>query len=54
MTKTYITDKAGVTVDSSTVSVPSDRHFRGAWVVDADKKVISEAVSYTHLRAHET
>ena len=42
MTKTYITDKAGVTVDSSTVSVPSDRHFRGAWVVDADKKVISE------------
>ena len=42
MTKTYITDKAGVTVDSSTVSVPSDRHFRGAWVVDSDKKVISE------------
>ena len=42
MTKTYITDKAGVTVDSSTVSAPSDRHFRGAWVVDADKKVISE------------
>ena len=42
MTKTYITDKDGVTVDSSTVTKPSDRHFRGAWVVDADKKVISE------------
>ena len=39
---TYITDKNGVTVDSSSVSVPSDRHFRNAWVVDSDKKVISE------------
>ena len=39
---TYITDKNGVTVDSSSVSVPSDRHFRNAWAVDSDKKVISE------------
>ena len=39
---TYITDKNGVTVDSSSVSVPSDRHFRNAWLVDSDKKVISE------------
>ena len=39
---TYITDKNGVTVDSSSVSVPSDRHFRNAWLVDSAKKVISE------------
>ena len=31
-TKTYITDKDGATVDASTVTVPSDRHFRNAWV----------------------
>ena len=30
-TKTYITDMDGKTVDASTVSKPSDRHFRGAW-----------------------
>ena len=42
MPTTNIVDKNGVTVDASTVTVPSDRHFRGAWVVDSDKKVISE------------
>tara|TARA_B100001939_G_scaffold74993_1_gene63040 strand:- start:223 stop:594 length:372 start_codon:yes stop_codon:yes gene_type:complete len=31
MTKTFITDKDGATVDASTVTVPSDRHFRNAW-----------------------
>ena len=31
MTKTFITDKDGATVDASTVTKPSDRHFRGAW-----------------------
>ena len=31
MAKTYITDMDGKTVDASTVSKPSDRHFRGAW-----------------------
>ena len=30
-TKTYITDMDGKTVDSSSVTKPSDRHFRGAW-----------------------
>ena len=30
-TKSYITDMDGKTVDASTVSKPSDRHFRGAW-----------------------
>ena len=39
---TNIVDKNGVTVDASTVTKPSDRHFRNAWVVDSDKKVISE------------
>ena len=31
MVKTYITDMDGKTVDSSSVTKPSDRHFRGAW-----------------------
>jgi hypothetical protein len=31
MTKTYITDKDGATIDASTATVPSDRHFRNAW-----------------------
>ena len=39
-TKTFIMDKDGATVDASTVTVPSDRHFRGAWKLNG--KVISE------------
>ena len=39
-TKTYITDKDGATVDASTVTVPSDRHFRAAWKLNGN--VISE------------
>ena len=31
MAKSYITDMDGKTVDSSSVTKPSDRHFRGAW-----------------------
>jgi hypothetical protein len=31
MTKTYITDKDGATIDASAATVPSDRHFRNAW-----------------------
>ena len=37
---TYIVDKDGNQVDASTVTVPSDRHFRGAWSLSG--KVISE------------
>ena len=40
MPKTYIMDKDGKTVDASTVTKPSDRHFRGAWTLNG--KVISE------------
>ena len=40
MTKTFITDKDGATVDASTVTVPSDRHFRNAWKLDGS--VIAE------------
>ena len=40
MTTTYIVDKDGNQVDASTVTVPSDRHFRGAWTLNG--KVISE------------
>ena len=40
MATTYIVDKDGNQVDASTVTVPSDRHFRGAWTLNG--KVISE------------
>ena len=40
MATTYIVDKDGNQVDASTVTVPSDRHFRGAWTLNGS--VISE------------
>ena len=39
-TKSYITDMDGKTVDSSSVTKPSDRHFRGAWKLS--RSTISE------------
>ena len=30
-TKTFVTDKDGATIDASTATIPSDRHFRDAW-----------------------
>jgi len=40
METTYIVDKDGNQIDASTATVPSDRHFRGAWSLDGT--VISE------------
>ena len=40
MPKTFIMDRNGKTVDASTVTKPSDRHFREAWTLSGD--VISE------------
>ena len=37
---TYIVDKDGNQIDAATATVPSDRHFRGAWTLNG--KVISE------------
>ena len=37
---TYIVDKDGNQTDASTATVPSDRHFRGAWSLNGS--VISE------------
>jgi len=37
---TYIVDKDGNQIDASTATVPSDRHFRGAWSLSGT--VISE------------
>ena len=37
---TYIVDKDGNQIDASPATVPSDRHFRGAWSLSG--KVISE------------
>ena len=41
-TKSYIVDMDGASVDASTVTKPSDRHFRGAWKLSSDSKVIAE------------
>ena len=30
-TKTFVTDKDGATIEASTATIPSDRHFRNAW-----------------------
>ena len=40
MATTYIVDTDGNSIDASTATVPSDRHFRGAWSLSG--KVISE------------
>ena len=40
MPETYIVDSAGVQANANGVTVPSDRHFRGAWVLSGS--VISE------------
>ena len=40
MPTTYIVDKDGNQVDASTVTIPSDRHFREAWSLSGS--VISE------------
>ena len=40
MATTYIVDKDGNQIDASTATVPSGRHFRGAWSLSG--KVISE------------
>ena len=43
MATTYIVDKDGNQIDASTATVPSDRHFRGAWSLDGT--VISEDIT---------
>ena len=40
MPETYIVDSTGVQANANEVTVPSDRHFRGAWVLSGS--VISE------------
>ena len=40
MATTYIVDKYGNQIDAASATVPSDRHFRGAWSLDGT--VISE------------
>ena len=40
MATTYIVDKDGNSIDASTATLPSDRHFRGAWSLSG--KVIFE------------
>ena len=30
-TKTFVTDQDGATADASSITMPSDRHFRNAW-----------------------
>ena len=40
MATTYIVDKDGNQIDASAATVPSDRHFRGAWSLSGS--IISE------------
>ena len=40
MATTYIVDKDGNQIDAASATVPSDRHFRGAWSLNGS--VISE------------
>jgi len=42
-TKSYIVDMDGASVDASTVSKPSDRHFRDAWKLSGS--TISEDIT---------
>ena len=42
-TKTYVTDKDGATIDASTATMPSDRHFRDAWKLTGS--VIAEDIT---------
>ena len=43
MATTYIVDKDGNQIDAASATVPSDRHFRGAWSLDGT--VISEDIT---------
>ncbi len=43
MANTFIVDKDGNQIDASTATVPSDRHFRGAWSLDGT--VITEDIT---------
>ena len=43
MANTMIMDKDGNSIDASTATKPSDRHFRNAWSIKG--KVISEDMS---------
>ena len=36
MAKTYVTDKDGTTADASSITMPSDRHFRNAWKLNGN------------------
>tara|TARA_Y100000114_G_scaffold9758_1_gene7705 strand:+ start:34 stop:408 length:375 start_codon:yes stop_codon:yes gene_type:complete len=44
-TKTYVTDKDGAVADASTITMPSDRHFRNAWKLNGSVMIedIAEA-----------
>ena len=35
-TKTFVTDKDGATADASSITLPSDRHFRNAWKLNGN------------------
>ena len=35
-TNTFVTDKDGATADASSITMPSDRHFRNAWKLNGN------------------
>ena len=49
MATTNIVDKDGNTISASDATVPSDRHFRGAWTLSG--KTISEDLAVAKKKA---
>ncbi len=42
-TKTFVTDKDGATADASSITMPSDRHFRNTWKLNGS--VLAENIT---------
>ena len=53
-TKTFVTDKDGATADASSITIPSDRHFRNAWKLNgsvmAEDMTAAKAIFKDKLR----
>ena len=61
-TKTYVTDKDGAVADASTITMPSDRHFRNAWKLNGSvmaediteaKKIFQDKIREVRKPLHE-
>ena len=48
MATTYIVDKDGNQIDAASATVPSDRHFRGAWSLDGTVTLLLAVAHVLH------